>query len=146
MHDGFIEVTCFLFDNKAMRYIQKNVNPSGKRVGDCVIRAISTIMDTDWERTYTDLMLEGYALKDMPSANYVWGSYLTKQGYIRQVIPNSCPNCYTVKDFCRDHPNGRYILATGSHVIAVIDGAYIDTWDSGDEIPVYYWERLGNGI
>ena len=71
MHDGFIEVTCFLFDNKAMRYIQKNVNPSGKRVGDCVIRAISTIMDTDWERTYTDLMLEGYALKDMPSANYV---------------------------------------------------------------------------
>ena len=130
-----------------MKYIEKNVNPLNKRVGDCVIRAISTVMGTDWDRTYIDLVLEGFALKDMPAANYVWGSYLTKQGFIRKVIPNECPNCYTVKDFCEDHPHGKYILATGTHVIAVIDGAYIDTWDSGDEVPVYYWERLGiNGL
>lgn len=27
------------------------------------------------------------------------------------------------------------------HVVCVQDGFYWDTWDSGQEIPVYYWER-----
>lgn len=51
------------------------------------------------------------------------------------------PDCYNVKDFAQDHPKGRYVVGTGTHVIAVIDGNYYDTWDSGEEIPVYYWEK-----
>ena len=27
------------------------------------------------------------------------------------------------------------------HVVAVIDGNYYDTWDSGDKIPIYYWYK-----
>lgn len=118
-----------------------NMNPQGKRVGDCVIRAISTVTERDWDAVYLDLVTKGFALKDMPSANYVWGACLRDQGFSRGVIPNACPHCYTVRHFCDDHPEGRYVLATGSHAIAVIDGDYIDTWDSGDEVPVYYWER-----
>jgi hypothetical protein len=26
-------------------------------------------------------------------------------------------------------------------VVAVVDGDYYDTWDCGDEVPVYYFER-----
>jgi hypothetical protein len=26
-------------------------------------------------------------------------------------------------------------------VVCVENGCYHDTWDSGDELPVYYWER-----
>jgi hypothetical protein len=77
----------------------------------------------------------------MPSANHVWGKYLRNKGFERKVIPDSCPDCYTVKDFCDDHPKGTYILAISGHVVTVIDGAYYDTWDSGDEIPIYYWQR-----
>jgi len=33
------------------------------------------------------------------------------------------------------------ILATGTHVIAVGDGNYYDTWDSGQEVPIYYWRK-----
>ena len=132
----------FFMQNLGMGYVSFNKNPAGKRVGDCVIRAISTVLDEDWDRVYVDIMLEGYTLKDMPSANYVWGSYLYKKGFSRYIIPNDCPKCYTVRQFCEDHPEGKYILATGSHVIAVLDGGnYVDTWDSGDEVPVYYWER-----
>ena len=122
-------------------FIEKNKNPHRKRVGDCVIRAISTVLDEPWDSVYLGIMAEGYALKDMPSSNYVWSSYLQKRGFYRNSIPNTCPNCYSVKDFCHDHPRGRYVLATGTHVIAVIDGNYIDTWDSGDEVPVYYLKR-----
>lgn len=122
-------------------YIEHNVNPANKRVGDCVIRAISTVLEQDWDSIYIDVILEGFAVKDMPSSNYVWGNYLVKKGFKRIAIPNSCPKCYTVKDFANDHQQGRYVLATGTHVVAVINGNYLDTWDSGDEIPVYYFER-----
>ena len=80
-------------------------------------------------------------LNDMPSANYVWSSYLQSKGFERTVIPNTCPSCYTVKDFCIDYPKGLYMLAIGNHVVAVEDGNYYDTWDSGDEIPMFYWQK-----
>ena len=78
-----------------MAYIEENENPMGKRVGDCVVRAISKITDFDWDLTYIDLMLQGYALKDMPSSNHVWSSYLISWGFDRKVIPNTCPHCRT---------------------------------------------------
>lgn len=78
---------------------------------------------------------------EMPSSNAVWAAFLYREGYRRHVIPNTCPFCYTVKQFTLDHPSGRYLLATGSHVVAVIDGDYYDTWNSGDEIPIYYWKK-----
>ena len=64
-----------------------------------------------------------------------------KQGYSRFVIPNTCPYCYTVKQFCKDHPYGKYLLALDGHVVAVIDGDYYDTWDSGNEVPIYFWKK-----
>lgn len=78
---------------------------------------------------------------DMPSSNEVWMKYLKQKGYRRFVIPDTCPSCYTIRQFCLDYPIGDYLVATGSHVVAVIDGNYYDTWDSGSEIPIYYFER-----
>lgn len=78
-------------------------------------------------------------MHDMPTANRVWGGLLHRQGFERKNLPDTCPECYTVKDFCKDHPNGVYVLGTGTHVITIIDGDYLDAWDSGNEIPTYYW-------
>lgn len=122
-------------------YKEKNLNPSGKRTGDCVVRAIAYATGSTWERTYIELIMEGYEEHDMPSSNAVWDRYLRKKGFERRLIPNTCPMCYTVKDFCKDHPNGMYVLATGTHVLAVEKGDYYDTWDSGDEVPIYYYVR-----
>lgn len=124
-----------------MSFIETNNNPLKRTVGDCVVRAISLATGKDWDTTYIGVITQGFALKDMPSSNNVWGWYLFKNGFDRFTIPNTCPECYTVKDFCEDHPKGIFVLATGSHVVPVIDGNYYDTWDSGDENPVYYWER-----
>lgn len=118
-----------------------NANPINNHVGDCTVRAISKALGQDWEKTYVDLAMEGLYLCDMPSANHVWGSYLRKKGFKRDIIPDTCPDCYTVRNFCEEHPNGTFILALINHVIAVINGHYYDTWDSGNEIPVYYWHR-----
>jgi len=56
-----------------------NPNPYGSKVGDCVIRAICAATGQAWNTTYTGVTLQGYALKDMPSSNYVWGEYLKKE-------------------------------------------------------------------
>ena len=80
-------------------------------------------------------------MDDIPSSNAVWGSLLYKKGFRQHVIPDTCPNCYSVKQFCSDYPYGKYLLATGTHVIAVEDGDYYDSWDSGDEVPIYYWRK-----
>ena len=81
-------------------------------------------------------------MSDMPSANRVWGEFLKSVGFKKRLLPDSCPNCYTVKNFCFDHPTGVYVLGTGQHVVAIIDGNYYDSWDSGNEIPFYFFERF----
>ena len=122
-------------------FIFANPNPDKLLVGDCVIRAISILKDQSWLKTYDGVTSKGREMFDMPSSNSVWNGYLMESGYGRASLPNTCPECYTIIDFCRDHPFGEFMVATGTHVVTVIDGNYYDTWDSGDEIPIYFYER-----
>lgn len=121
-------------------YIYANPNPANKTIGDCVIRGISILLDKSWEETYDEITEQGRRMYDMPSSNDVWTQYLLDYGFRRKIIPDTCPMCYTVRQFCRDHQIGEYLLATGHHVVAVIDGNYYDSWDSGNEVPIYYFE------
>jgi hypothetical protein len=78
----------------------------------------------------------------MPNANNVWDSYLRSKGYKRYIIPNTCPDCYTIENFAEDHPHGTYIVATGSHVVCIKDGGQIlDNWDSSQAVPTYYYTK-----
>ena len=115
-----------------------NPNPARNRVGDCTVRAISRATGHSWDHTYAALSAYGLHCKDMPSANSVWGKYLYGQGFRRHLIEDL--DC-TVEDFCRDHPKGTYISAIDGHVVCAVDGFYYDSWDSGQEVPVYYWTR-----
>lgn len=116
-----------------------NPNPHKKTVGDCVVRALTKLFDSEWYKIYSELAVQGYVMGDMPSSNAVWSKYLNSKGFSQYPLPDTCPDCYTVNDFCEDFPEGKYLLATGSHVIAVIDGDYYDAWDSGEETPIYYF-------
>ena len=124
-----------------MSYVKYNPNPKGHNVGDCVIRALSIALGLNWDATYIKLAMCGLSQGDMPSANHVWGAFLMQNGFKRHTLPNECPECYSVRDFANDHPEGTYVLATGTHAIAVRDGKYYDSWDSGDEVPMYYFEK-----
>lgn len=127
-----------------MAWVFYNPNPKSSFVGDCVIRALTLACGQSWDKTYLQVSTQGYILKDMPSSNMVWGIYLKNQGFKRYIIPNECPDCYTVRDFCSDNPKGTYVLATGTHVISCVDGDYYDTWDSGNEVPIYYFRKEDN--
>lgn len=118
-----------------------NPNPNERFVGDCSVRAITKLLDKPWDEVYVAICVKGYEYKDMPSANSVWGAYLKRKGYVKRHLPDLCPECYTVKEFCKDYPVGKYLLVLDRHVVTVVDGDYYDTWDSGNEIPDYYWVK-----
>lgn len=115
-------------------------NPLGLRVGDCVIRAISKALDISWERVYVELCVQGFMMGDLPSSNAIWSAFLKHKGFKRHTIED-CPDCYSIEDFCQDHPKGTYVIGTGSHAVCVIDGCYYDAWQSGREPVVYYFEK-----
>ena len=122
-------------------FIEYNPNPRGINTGDCVIRAICKAFDTDWEKVYMELTVKGLEKAMWGDTNAVWEHYLKEHGFEQHVLPDTCPDCYTIADFADDHPSGMFIVATGSHVVCVENGNYFDTWDSGELIPSYYFER-----
>lgn len=122
-------------------WIKYNPNPHGCSVGDCTVRAVAAATGQSWEQAYIGLAITGYALGDMPSANRTWGAYLQKHGFERRLIEADCATCYTVKDFARECPNGIYVLGCSGHVLTVINGNWLDSWDSGAECPIYYWYK-----
>lgn len=124
-----------------MAYIEYNPNPQKRETGDCVIRAICKALDMEWEQVYMDLTLKGLQLSAWGDTNIVWEAYLKDKGFLRQVIPNYCPECYSIEDFANDHPKGVFLVATGSHVVCVKDGDIYDTWDSSKLVPSYYFYR-----
>ncbi len=120
-------------------WVKCNPNPLGKTTGDCVVRALAIAMDQSWRKTYRQLCDLGEKHADMPSSNAIWGLYLRERGAKQFILPESCPACITVRAFCERYPDGIYVIGTGTHAVTVIDGDYYDAWDSGEEIPTYFW-------
>lgn len=124
-----------------MAYRYTNPNPKGILTGDCVVRAVAIANGLSWDLAYDILTDYGFKMKNLPNADSVWSAVLKDFGFIRRSIPDTCPDCYTIRDFCAGHPTGIYILGTGSHVVAVKDGDYYDSWDSGNEVPILCWRK-----
>lgn len=120
-------------------WVKCNPNPLGKEVPDCVVRAIAIATDKTWHKVYNAVCDEGGIECNMPSVNAVWGKYLYRLDFEPFILPQACPQCVTVRAFCRMYPRGIYIIGTGNHAVAVIDGDYYDSWDSGNEAPSYFW-------
>lgn len=123
-------------------WIEWNPNPVARSVGDCAVRAIAKALNMGWEAAYIALVINGIQMGDLPNSDSVSGALLRMHGFKRKVIPDTCPVCYTVEDFCEDHPDdGVYVLYCGGHVCTVQGGCVFDSWNSLKEVPQYYWYR-----
>lgn len=121
-------------------WVKCNPNPAHKEVPDCVIRAVAIAFNMRWFDVYDDLCRVGRMECNVPCADSVWGKYLYQRGCHPFILPESCPECVTIIRFCMMYPKGRYIIGTGGHAVAIIDGDYYDSWDSGNEIPSFFWK------
>ena len=122
-------------------WIYCNPNPCRTEEPDCVVRAISVATGQSWRRTHWELCLMSHVKCTMPSVNWLWERYLKKRGFEKFLLPESCPECVTVREFARRYPEGVYVIGTGSHAVCVMDGNWFDTWNSGDETPTYFFRK-----
>lgn len=126
-----------------MAWVLYDPNPvqAGGGAGDCAVRAVAKALDISWEQAYARLCMNGFLMGDLPNSDLVWSSVLRQEGFVRDILPNTCPECYTVADFCNDNRKGTYVLKSENHVATVINGTLYDAWNSERKVPVYYWTR-----
>lgn len=118
-----------------------NSNPVAAREQDCAIRAVSAALGISWDEAFDLIAYNAKQMGATMNNNAAWGSVLRQHGFTKHIIPNSCPDCYSAEDFCYDHPEGVYVLGFDMHTATVVDGTLLDTWNSSEEIPTYYWSR-----
>lgn len=120
-------------------WVEYNPNPVQGKAIDCSVRAVSKALNTDWESAYAMIAANGFVMGDMMVSNAVWGSVLRQHGFRREIIPNSCSDCYTLEEFAYDHPKGTFVVAMPNHVATIVDSIIYDAFDSSREKPIYYW-------
>ena len=123
------------------RYRYYNPNPIKENASDCVVRMLTLVTGKPWAQAFLDLAEQCLIIGDMPSVNYVWMSLLKDLGFKKYSLPDTCPACYTIEDFCNDNPVGEYVLGTGTHVCYAKDGLFYDSWDSSKEVPIFVLRR-----
>lgn len=123
-------------------WIKANPNPAKKEVPDCVIRAVCIALNKPWLETSDELYEVARKDYSVTSDDNVWGHYLYQLGFKPILLPHDCPKCVTIDQFTKMYPYGIYIIGTGYHAVAIINGNYYDSWDSGNEIPTFFWKII----
>lgn len=116
-------------------------NPARSGAIDCSTRALAKALDISWERAYVIKSLNGFLMGNEGVADEVWGSVLRQHGFKRKMVPDACPDCYTVDMFCEDNPRGTFVIKSEDHVATVKDGTLYDSWPSGGKSVIYYWYK-----
>ena len=119
-----------------------NPNPGKAACGDCAVRALSLALGEDWSTIYEDLCELGGHIYRMPNDKDCVTTYLTRRGFRRTGVPIKKGNKrLTVSGFTELHQEGVYILEIHNHLVAVVNGLYWDTWDSGSKCIYNIWAR-----
>lgn len=144
--DKYPETSCFHY---------YNANPKGKITTDCVIRAITTALEQDYNKTVMELAemqcKTGYDDGDKK----LYDKYLQSKGWVKHPQPRKADNTkYTGKEFCKEIDHD--IMFVGKNVVANIGGHHIvciketkelgfhkvhDIWDSTGGCIGNYWTK-----
>lgn len=124
-------------------YYQPNDKDLKDEFADCTVRALCKVLNSSWIDVFRKLvpimeeeqcLLSGFTLAQYKRVYELFGmkynGISNKKGTIRP----------TVESFVKDHPTGKYILSVAHHHVAVVDGKYYDTWNSGYKSLYGYFE------
>lgn len=124
------------------RFHEYNPNPKNLVVGDCVIRAITKALDTDWYDIYDQLTKLGREECAPLTHKITFEKFIISKGFIQGVIPRpqKGTKSVTVDSFAKDHQTGTFLLSTAHHLICVKDGMFYDLSPDFGTCKVYkYW-------
>lgn len=128
------------------KYYQPNDKDIKDNYGDCTIRALSKALDVSWVEAF-DLQVPICREYQTPNIfalpvrleNEAMGKLGFKYTGISNKKGSKRP---TVEEFAKKHPKGRYVCNVSHHEVAVVDGYYYDTRDSGFKALYGYYELI----
>lgn len=130
---------------KAYKYYQPNKLDLKDKYGDCTVRALSKALDVTWIEAF-DIMIPYCRKYQIPNIFFT-SLNLEKQimqdlGFIYYGISNKRGSHRpTIEEFAKSHKEGVYIANVANHEVAIVDGIYYDTWDSGHKSMYGYYKK-----
>lgn len=113
-----------------------NANPLNKRVGDCVIRALSLTPGYDWWKVYHELCDYGETECCTPTDDEAWDAFLKKHKYKRYKMPRKADRkLYTLAEFVKSDlikDDDIVVVSICGHLTCVKGRKVHDTWDCSE--------------
>lgn len=112
-----------------------------KQSNDCTVRALAIARELPYDEAYDTLAAAGRKC----ARGFHFAPWATRQPYFRkhafQAVKGQ--SRMNVAKFCETHPQGRWVVRTAKHVLAVVDGVAHDIFESDPNRCVYTaWEVL----
>lgn len=112
-------------------------SPNGKSQDDCAVRALSKIEGITWREAFLLLSETGAEEESLIQYEHVVSKTLEKLGYNEYKVEKGKPvqlNLITKKI-------DKGIAFVKGHVVAIVEGNYYDSWDSGLENVQKYYKK-----
>lgn len=130
-------------------YYQPNKKDLKDKVGDCQIRALAKVLDKSWVEVFdliTPICREQQVMDIFSCDLNKTKEAMARLGFKYTGVSNKKGSKRpTVDTFAKEHKTGKYIASVAHHVVAVVDGRYFDTWDSGWKSMYGYYELVEKG-
>ena len=118
-----------------MAYINYNANPKERKIGDCVIRALSKATGKSWDEVYDELYIIGKKKKRMMNDPAVYKEFLKDNNFNEYPAKRDEYNkMILVSEFAQiSNKENIYIISTRKHLTVVMEGDIYDTWNTSNE-------------
>jgi len=117
-------------NKKYMKFIKSNPHPTGKKIGDCVVRALAIADAKKWNDVYQELCAIGFELKNMPNSKQVYEEYLIRNGWKKQKMPkHSTGKRMKLEEFANQNPKLTFVANVVKHLTIVETATLLDTWN-----------------
>ena len=131
-----------------IKYLKQNINPKGRKTGDCSTRAIANTLDISYEDAlllqFNEAKKHYYGLTNKETADAIMKHF----GYEKQKQPRKFDNTkYTVNELdsvcsAAQLQEGVLVLVA-NHFTCVKGGTIRDIWDCGSKTVGNYWVKVG---
>ncbi len=114
-----------------MKFIKSNPHPTGKKIGDCVVRAITIAENKKWNDIYKALCDIGLEIKDMPNSKSVYEKYLLDNGWKKMPMPKDNGRRIKLSVWADTINDKLFIANIVGHIATVENGTLLDSWNCG---------------
>lgn len=126
-----------------MEFYKSNPHPTGKKIGDCVIRAIVIAEEKEWIDVYKELCEIGAEIFDLPNTKPVYEAYLKKHGWEKQKMPkHENGKRMKLREFTDTTKHKLFIANVVKHIATIKNGELLDSWNCGHKCIGNYYIKL----